>query len=53
MGVDKTFLIYQLLLFSEADRLGLIDHDAYKEMISNMLMSFKETVPKEITNERH
>jgi len=29
MGIDKTLLIYQLLLFSEADRLGLIDHDAY------------------------
>lgn len=53
MGVDKVFLIYQLLLFSEADRLGLIDHDIYKEMISNMLMSFKETVPQEATNERH
>ena len=47
MVIDKTLLIYQLLLFSEADRLGLIDHDAYKEMISNMLMSFKETVIQE------
>ena len=47
MSVDKTFLIYQLLLFSEADRLGLIDHDTYKEMVSNMLMSFKETVIQE------
>ena len=47
MGIDKALLIYQLLLFSEADRLGLIDHDAYKEMISNMLMSFKETVIQE------
>ena len=44
MGVDNTFLIYQLLLLSEADRLSLIDHDAYKEMVSNILMSFKETI---------
>ena len=47
MGIDKTLLIYQLLVFSETDRLGLIDHDAYKEMISNMLMSFKETAMQE------
>ena len=53
MDVDKTYLIYQLLLLSEADRLSLIDHDAYKEMISNILMSFKETVPHEVTNGRH
>ncbi len=50
MGADKTFLIYQLLLFSEADKLGLIDHDIYKEMISNMIMSFKETISQEVTN---
>ena len=48
MGIDKTFLIYQLLLFSEADRLNLIDHNAYKEMISNMLRSFKETVLNDV-----
>jgi hypothetical protein len=31
------FAIYQLLVFSEADRLGLIDHDVYKDTIKNVL----------------
>lgn len=40
MEPDKVFLIYQLIVTAEADRLGLIDHNAYIETIQRLLKSF-------------
>ena len=37
MELDKMFLIYQLLAFSEGDRLGLIDHNLYRTMVAKIL----------------
>ena len=42
MPLDKEFLIYQLLVMAEADRLNLIDHNVYVELIRKLLKSFAD-----------
>lgn len=36
--------IYNLLILSEADRLGLIDHENYKQMLKGLLDSLIKSV---------
>lgn len=40
MEPDKLFLIYQLQVMSEADRLGIVNHEHYIDMIRKIVQSF-------------
>lgn len=43
----KLFLIYQLLVFAEGDRLGLVNKDEYRSMIQKMLDSIVSSQQKQ------